>query len=82
MNVAASHLTPTEIYRRLWRYAAPHRPMYLLGVLGMVMYAASQFYTVTIVRYVGAGLSGSNYQVLLWLPLLAVGIFVLRGAGD
>jgi len=74
------------VYRRLLRYAWPHRGVYLLGVLGMLMYSASQG---VIIRCVQLFLQGDNAllrrhpeQLLLQLPLAVVGLFVLRGLGD
>jgi subfamily B ATP-binding cassette protein MsbA len=74
------------VYRRLLGYAWPHRGMYLLGVLGMLMYSASQF---VILWCVNQFLKGDNpllrqhpEKLLFQLPLAVVGLFVLRGLGD
>ena len=32
---------PFAIYRRLLRYAAPHWAMFIIGVIGMTLFAAS-----------------------------------------
>ena len=74
------------VYRRLLGYAWPHRGMYLLGVLGMLMYSASQF---VILWCVNQFLKGDNpllrqhpEKLLFQLPLAVVGLFALRGLGD
>lgn len=73
---------PRAIFRRLWRYAAPHRETYMLGVLGMVMYSASQIYIVKAVERITEDLGAGDARVLLQLPLLVIGLFLLRGLGD
>ena len=39
-----------DVYRRLLRYAKPYTGMYLLGVLGMILYAGTDLITVKFVR--------------------------------
>jgi ATP-binding cassette, subfamily B, bacterial MsbA len=82
LNVTPPRYSPGEVYRRMWRYAAPHRPMYLLGVLGMVMYSASQYYILRCLELVSDGFASGDLQVLMRLPLLVIGLFLLRGSGD
>jgi ATP-binding cassette, subfamily B, bacterial MsbA len=82
LNAVDVRYTPGEVYRRLLRYAAPYWPRYLLGVLGMAMYSASQFYTVWCVKRISVGLHDQSSAVLYQLPLLVVLLFFLRGVGD
>jgi subfamily B ATP-binding cassette protein MsbA len=74
--------SPGTVYRRLLGYVAPHKRMYALGVLGMLMYSGSQAYTVSLVRYLAESLSQGRRDPLRWLPLLIIGLFALRGLGD
>ena len=39
-----------SVYRRLLGYARPHLGMYMLGVLGMVLYAGSDLITINFIR--------------------------------
>jgi subfamily B ATP-binding cassette protein MsbA len=82
VTAAAPDYSPGVVYRRLLRYVRPHREMYLLGVLGMVMYSASQFYILKSLSLVSDGLERRDFSILLWLPLLVIGLFTLRGVGD
>jgi len=73
------------VYRRLLGYAKPYRGMYLLGVVGMLLYAASQFAIVKCVKILTAS-HGSFFaghtRALLYLPLAVIAMFLLRGVGD
>ena len=82
MNAPDPRYTPGEVYRRLLRYAAPYWPRYLLGVLGMVMYSASQGYTLWCLKTISDGVRAANSSVLYKLPLLVVVLFLVRGLGD
>jgi subfamily B ATP-binding cassette protein MsbA len=82
LNAPDQRYTPGEVYRRLLRYAAPYWPRYLLGVLGMVMYSASQGYTLWCLKTISDGVRAANSSVLYKLPLLVVVLFLVRGLGD
>jgi len=73
-----------SVYRRLLRYAWPYRGIYLVGVLGMALYAFTDFINVYFIRtYLSSALAlQSNPQVLRWLPLGVLLIFLVRGVGD
>jgi subfamily B ATP-binding cassette protein MsbA len=86
LSAAPTAAPAGAVYRRLLGYAWPHRGMYLLGVLGMLMYSASQF---VILWCVNQFLKGDNpllrqhpEKLLFQLPLAVVGLFLLRGLGD
>ncbi|MFO1409406.1 MAG: ABC transporter transmembrane domain-containing protein, partial [Steroidobacteraceae bacterium] len=86
MTAPAAAAPAGAVYRRLLGYAWPHRGMYLLGVLGMLMYSASQGVISWCVRLFVQGdnaLLRQHPETLLFqLPLAVVGLFVLRGLGD
>ena len=73
-----------SVYGRLLRYARPYVGMYLLGVLGMMMYAGTDL---LIIYFTRSFLQNSialehNPRVLMWLPLGVLGLFLFRGTGD
>ena len=72
------------VYGRLLRYARPYVGIYLLGVLGMMMYAGTDLLTIKFTNtYLTNALTlEHNRQVLKWLPLGVLVIFAVRGAGD
>jgi subfamily B ATP-binding cassette protein MsbA len=57
-----------QVYRRLLRYAWPYRGIYLIGVLGMMMYAITDALTTSVLRgFIGAA-SGTPVERLHGLP--------------
>jgi subfamily B ATP-binding cassette protein MsbA len=77
-------LQSRKIYARLLRYAWPYRAMYMVGVLGMVLYAGSDLITVFFTKtYLHDALALQQHQIVLrWLPLGVLLIFLSRGVGD
>jgi subfamily B ATP-binding cassette protein MsbA len=73
-----------SVYGRLLRYARPYMGMYLLGVVGMIMYAGTDWITVYFVKtYLQNTLAlQQNPRVLELLPLGVIVIFLVRGGGD
>jgi subfamily B ATP-binding cassette protein MsbA len=73
-----------KIYARLLRYAWPYRAMYLVGVVGMVLYASSDLITVFFTKtYLHDAMALQQHQMVLrWLPLGVLLIFLSRGVGD
>ncbi len=73
-----------RVYGRLLRYARPHIGMYLIGVLGMMLYAGSDLATIDFTKnYMSDVLTlEHNTRVLSLLPLGVILIFMVRGAGD
>lgn len=72
------------VYVRLLRYARPYLGIYLLGVLGMMMYAATDLLTINFTKtYLqNSMMLERDRQILAWLPLWVLGIFAFRGVGD
>src|SRR5688572_21220220 len=74
---------PAQVYRRLLRYARPHRGMFMIGVLGMVLFAATDGAFALFVREFMEGTLMDGDPDLLWMiPIGAPVLFLLRGIGD
>ena len=72
-----------RIYRRLLGYAAPHWGMFGIGVLGMMLFAATDASTAWLVReFLNATFVERNPQALWFIPIAIVVLFLLRGIGD
>lgn len=69
-----------KVYRRLLAYAFPHWRMFLLAVLGMVLFASTD---VAVARLMKPLVDGTFVQkdaaVIRWLPLAILGLFLVRG---
>jgi subfamily B ATP-binding cassette protein MsbA len=90
MNAASSPekstppaMSPTAVYRRLLSYARPHLGMWLIGVAGMVLFAATDVSFAWFVRKFMelTSFEGNRRDVLL-IALGAPLLFLMRGIGD
>ena len=72
-----------EVYRRLLSYARPHRGMFMIGVLGMALFAATDGALVLFVKkFIDGTFDEKNARVLWLVPIGAPVLFLLRGIGD
>ncbi|NJD33009.1 MAG: lipid A export permease/ATP-binding protein MsbA [Gammaproteobacteria bacterium] len=72
-----------KTYRRLISYLVPHRGMFGLGVVGMVIFAASDAGWAAFVKFFLDGTFVAKDPRMVWIvPLTLVGLFILRGIGD
>jgi subfamily B ATP-binding cassette protein MsbA len=72
-----------SIYRRLLRYARPHIGVFMIGVLGMLLFAATQSALAYLVKSFFKGAFVVKDPRILWeIPLGVVVLFMLRGIGD
>jgi subfamily B ATP-binding cassette protein MsbA len=72
-----------KIYLRLLAYAKPHWPMFLLGVLGMVLFAAVDTGLAWLVKeFLDGAFVERNQKVLVMVPAGIIALFTIRGIGD
>jgi subfamily B ATP-binding cassette protein MsbA len=72
-----------SIYRRLLRYATPYVGVFMIGVLGMILFAATQWGLVYLVQTFLKGAFVTKDPRVEWtVPLGVVVLFALRGVGD
>ena len=70
-------------YRRLLGYLRPHLRMFLLGVLGMTIFAATDAGWAAFIKFFLDGTFVDKDPRMVWLvPVALVGLFILRGAAD
>jgi subfamily B ATP-binding cassette protein MsbA len=70
-------------YRRLIRYLRPHLKIFMVGVLGMTIFAATDAGWAAFVKFFLDGTFVDKDPRMVWLvPVALVGLFVLRGLGD
>ncbi len=71
------------IYRRLLKYAKPYLGVFLIGVLGAILFAASNAALAYLVRkFLNGAFVVKNPAVLWEVPVGVVVLFTLRGIGD
>jgi subfamily B ATP-binding cassette protein MsbA len=72
-----------SIYRRLLKYAKPYVGVFLIGVLGAILFATSNAGLAYLVRnFMHGAFLVKNPDVLWEVPLGVVVLFTLRGIGD
>jgi subfamily B ATP-binding cassette protein MsbA len=65
------------------RYARPYVGVFLIGVLGMILFAASQWALAYLVKRFMSGAFVNKDPAILWqIPIGVVVLFTLRGIGD
>jgi ATP-binding cassette, subfamily B, bacterial MsbA len=71
------------VYGRLLRYALPWRGQFMIGVLGMALYASTEAGTAWFVdKFLEHAFVNPDPRVAWAVPLGAVLLFLVRGAGD
>jgi subfamily B ATP-binding cassette protein MsbA len=71
------------IYRRLLGYARPYLGVFLIGVAGMVLFAATNSALAYLVKiFLNGAFIKKNPSILWMIPLGVIVLFTLRGIGD
>jgi len=72
-----------SIYRRLLGYARPHVGVFLIGVMGMILFAGANAVFAIVVKDFMNGAFVTRDPAIIWeAPLAVVVLFTLRGIGD
>jgi subfamily B ATP-binding cassette protein MsbA len=70
-------------YKRLLGYLRPHRGMFAIGVLGMVLFAATDAGWAAFVKFFLDGTFVDKDPRMVWIvPVALVGLFIVRGIAD
>jgi subfamily B ATP-binding cassette protein MsbA len=70
-------------YLRLLGYARPHWAMFLLGVVGMVLYAAVDTgFAVLVKKFLDGAFVERDPRMLTYVPAGIIVLFLVRGVGD
>jgi subfamily B ATP-binding cassette protein MsbA len=76
-------VSPGKVYRRLLSYARPHRGMFMIGVVGMALFAATDgAFAFFVKEFMKGTMLEGNPSILWMIPLGAPILFLLRGLGD
>ena len=68
------------VYGRLWRYVTPHKLIGFIAVVGMAATAAIEGSLVYLLEpLLDVALVAKNLEQVKWMPIVFMGIFVLRG---
>ena len=73
----------SKVYRRLLGYARPHLGMFLIGVLGMALFASTDAALAYLIqRFLGGAFVEPDPRIIWAIPLGAIALFMVRGVGD
>lgn len=76
----AGSTTSAQIYRRLLGYARPYWRMFAASILGMLVFAATEpLFAAMMQPLIDGSFVEKNEAVVRTMPLILVGLFVLRG---
>ncbi|MEP6702810.1 MAG: ABC transporter ATP-binding protein, partial [Betaproteobacteria bacterium] len=73
--------TSWALYRRLLRYVRPYWRIFAFAVVGMIVVAASDYTMATLVGPLIQNFQQPERDMMIKLPLLIAGVFLLRGIG-
>ena len=72
----------TALYLRLLSYIKPHLPMFILGVLGFIVFAVTQSLFALLLGEITDAINSQDKQARYVIPLLAILIVFFRGLGS
>ena len=71
-----------KLYRRLLSYVRPYKTVFFFAALGMVLVASTDVMMLRIVQPLLNDLGNADPESTKWLPVMVVGVFILRGIGS
>jgi len=73
----------TRLYLRLLRYVAPYRGAFAVGLIGMIVVAATEPVLPAMMKPLLDGIFVEKDETIMrWMPLIIVGLFVVRGIAE
>lgn len=74
--------TNAAVYKRLMRYVIPYWRMFIVSAIGYAIYAGTQPVFAMIIQHIIDTLSSQDKKGMEYLPLLFIGLFLIRGVGS
>jgi subfamily B ATP-binding cassette protein MsbA len=69
------------VYKRLLGYTRQHWVVFGLGILGFIINAQTEWTGAQLIKYIINAIQNHDQHQKNWIPVLVVGIFVIRGVG-
>lgn len=70
-----------EVYKRLLGYTKRHWGVFLLGLVGFIINAQTEWAGARLVQYIINAIEHSDQSAKNWFPVLIIIVFALRGVG-
>jgi subfamily B ATP-binding cassette protein MsbA len=71
-----------KIYKRLLTYVKPHRGLFVISIIGFLIYSSTQPLFAALVQQIIDTLQEKSREKMYYLPLFFSGLVVLRGIGN
>ncbi len=81
MKKSSKAKTSRQIYRRLMKYVFPYWKIFIVSTIGYALYASTQPLFAMVIKHIIDTLSTETKEGMMYLPLLFVGLFFIRGIG-
>ena len=82
MNTQASAaFSGWQVYKRLLGYTRRYWGVFLLGVVGFLINAQTEWAGAKLIQYIIDAIQKHDQHAKNWFPVLIVGVFALRGVG-
>jgi len=81
-NANETPASSLNIYLRLLDYVKPHWKIFVLSLMGFLIFAATQPMFAALMKYMVDSLNANEREAIYWIPLATVGIVLVRGIGS
>jgi subfamily B ATP-binding cassette protein MsbA len=71
-----------KVYKRLLTYVRPHRGLFVISIIGFLIYSSTQPLFAALVQQIIDTLQAKSREKMYYLPLFFSGLVVLRGIGN
>ncbi|MFN3234515.1 MAG: lipid A export permease/ATP-binding protein MsbA [Gammaproteobacteria bacterium] len=76
-------ITSAELYKRLLKYVAPYWKLFVVAILGSIVYSSVDAWFVHFIRpLLNKGFIQRDSAFISWLPAIVLGAFFLRGCAS
>lgn len=81
-NTESKKETSLQVYLRLLDYVKPHWKIFLLSLLGYLIFAATQPMFAALMKYMVDALQTEARSTIYWIPIASIVIVLIRGIGS
>ena len=71
-----------QIYKRLASYVRPHRGLFVISIIGFLLYSSTQPLFAAMMQQIIDTLQAKSREKMYYLPLIFSGIVIVRGIGN
>ena len=76
------HPNDWTVYKRLLGYVKPYWVAFAMNIVGFALFSAASVGFAELMKHMVDAVNGADTESRLWIPLVLVGLFVIRGIGS